>query len=129
LKHPSQYEALTTDLRAQLQSAVGATYTLERELGGGGMSRVWLATELASGVSTDRFRQEIRLAARLQHPHIVSLRSTGEADGLLFYTMPLIDPIDDYHFVVDVWRHADHELQGYVTEARTAIARLTAERS
>jgi len=106
LKHPSQYGALTTDLRAQLQSAVGATYTLERELGGGGMSRVFLATELAldrpvvlkllppelaSAVSTDRFRQEIRLAARLQHPHIVPLLSAGEADGLLYYTMPFVE--------------------------------------
>ena len=94
------------DLRAQLQSAVGHTYTLERELGGGGMSRVFLATEialdrpvvlkllppeLASSVSTDRFRQEVRLAARLQHPHIVPLHSAGEADGLLYYTMPLIE--------------------------------------
>ena len=85
---------------------MGKTYTLVRELGGGGMSRVFLATELAldrpvvlkllppelaSAVSTDRFRQEIRLAARLQHPHIVPLHSAGEADGLLFYTMPLID--------------------------------------
>jgi hypothetical protein len=37
--------------------------------------------------------------------------------------------IDDYHFVVDVWRHADPELQSYVTEARSAISRLIAERS
>jgi len=85
---------------------VGSTYTLERELGGGGMSRVFVATEtsldrpvvlkvlppeLAHAVSADRFRQEIRLAARLQHPHIVPLLSAGEADGLLYYTMPLVE--------------------------------------
>jgi hypothetical protein len=54
------------DLRAQLQSAVAHIY--------------------ATAVSTDRFRQEIRLAARLQHPHIVPLHSAGEAHGLLYYT-------------------------------------------
>jgi serine/threonine-protein kinase len=90
----------------RLQAALSVTYTLERELGGGGMSRVFLAVErslnrqivvkllppeLASAVSTDRFRQEIRLAARLQHPHIVPLLSAGEADGLLYYTMPLVE--------------------------------------
>jgi serine/threonine-protein kinase len=85
---------------------VGNTYAIERELGGGGMSRVFLATEtaldrpvvfkllppeLASGVSADRFRQEIRLAARLQHPHSVTLLSAGEAAGLLYYTMPFVE--------------------------------------
>ena len=90
----------------RLQASLSATYALERELGGGGMSRVFLATEraldrpvvlkllppeLASGVSSDRFRQEIRLAARLQHPHIVPLLSAGEADGLLYYTMPFVE--------------------------------------
>jgi serine/threonine-protein kinase len=85
---------------------VGDTYTLERELGGGGMSRVFTATErsldrtvvlkvlppeLAQALSTDRFRQEIRLAARLQHLHIVPLLSAGEADGLLYYTMPFVE--------------------------------------
>jgi len=50
-----------------------------------------LPPELAHAVSADRFRQEIRLAARLQHPHIVPLLSAGEADGLLYYTMPLVE--------------------------------------
>jgi serine/threonine-protein kinase len=86
--------------------AVGSTYRIERELGGGGMSRVFLATELAlerpvvlkllppelaQAVSIERFHQEIRLAARLQHPHIVALLSAGDADGLLYYTMPFIE--------------------------------------
>ena len=99
------------DLQAQLQAALGDAYRLERELGGGGMSRVFVATEtalnrkvvikflspeLAAGVSADRFRREIQLAARLHHPHIVPLLAAGEVklDGdqtLLYYTMPLVD--------------------------------------
>jgi serine/threonine protein kinase len=76
-----------TDLRDRLRLALGAAYTLDRELGGGGMSRAFVATEtalgrtvvvkvlppeLAAGVRTDRFTREIALAARLQHPHIVT---------------------------------------------------------
>jgi tetratricopeptide (TPR) repeat protein len=93
------------DLAAQLQGALGAAYTLERELGGGGMSRVFLATEtalgrqvvikvlppeLAAGLSVERFRREIQLAASLQHPHIVPLLAAGSAGGLLYYTMPMV---------------------------------------
>jgi serine/threonine-protein kinase len=98
------------ELQEQLQSALGNAYRLERELGGGGMSRVFVATEtalnrkvvikflspeLAAGVSADRFRREIQLAARLHHPHIVPLLAAGEVkvggDTLLYYTMPLVD--------------------------------------
>ncbi len=90
----------------RLQAALVSTYRIERELGGGGMSRVFVATELAldrpvvlkvlppelaQAVSIERFHQEIRLAARLQHPHIVALLSAGDADGLLYYTMPYIE--------------------------------------
>ncbi|MGE5729966.1 MAG: protein kinase domain-containing protein [Gemmatimonas sp.] len=93
-------------LREQLQASLGANYALERELGGGGMSRVYVATEktlgrtvvvkvlppdLAHAVSVERFRREIAMAARLQHPHIVPLLTAGEADGLPYYTMPYID--------------------------------------
>ena len=85
---------------------MGGVYTLERELGGGGMSRVFLAEEIALGrrivikllppelahaVSAERFRQEIRLAAGLQHPFIVPVLSAGEAAGLLYYTMPFVE--------------------------------------
>ena len=80
------------ELQEQLQGALGDAYRLERELGGGGMSRVFVATEtalnrkvvikflapeLAAGVSADRFRREIQLAARLHHPHIVPLLAAG----------------------------------------------------
>ncbi len=94
------------DLREQLQSALGAAYALERELGGGGMSRVFLATETALGrtvvikvlppelrgvVSVERFRREVRLAARLRHPHVVPLLAAGDADGVPYYTMPFVE--------------------------------------
>ena len=97
---------MTTDLREQLQSSLGDTYTLDRELGGGGMSRVFTATEtalgrpvvvkvlppeLAAGVSTDRFKREISVAARLQHPHIVPLLSAGQIEGLPYFTMPFVE--------------------------------------
>jgi tRNA A-37 threonylcarbamoyl transferase component Bud32/tetratricopeptide (TPR) repeat protein len=94
------------DLREQLQTTFGSAYTLERELGGGGMSRVFVAEETALGrkvvvkvlppdlgasVNVDRFRREIRLAARLQHPHIVAVLTAGESNGLPYYTMPFVD--------------------------------------
>ncbi len=94
------------ELREQLQSALGMTYSLERELGGGGMSRVFAATEtalgrrvvikvvpaeLGAGVNVDRFKREIMLAAKLQHPHIVPVLTAGEIDGVPYYTMPYID--------------------------------------
>ena len=50
-----------------------------------------LPPELGTGVSIDRFKREIALAARLQHPHIVPLFSAGDLDGLPYYTMPFID--------------------------------------
>ena len=74
-----------SDLQARLQEAIRAAYTIERELGGGGMSRVFVATEtelgrkvvikvlppeMGAGVNVERFRREIQLAASLQHPHI-----------------------------------------------------------
>jgi serine/threonine-protein kinase len=93
-------------LRDDLQAALGASYTLDRELGGGGMSRVFLADEarlgrkvvikvlspeLAAGVSGERFEREIRLAAQLAHPSIVPLLAAGDANGLPYYTMPFVE--------------------------------------
>jgi serine/threonine-protein kinase len=94
------------DLRDQLQATLSGNYTLERELGGGGMSRVFVAEETALGrkvvikvlppetaaqVSLERFKREILLAAKLQHPHIVPLLSAGESEGLPYFTMPLVE--------------------------------------
>jgi len=95
-----------TDFANHLQEALGTNYKLDRELMGGGMSRVFVAIdsvlgrrvvvkvlppELAAGVNRDRFRREIQVAAQLQHPHIVPLLSAGEQGDLLWYTMPFID--------------------------------------
>src|SRR5688572_16717332 len=95
-----------TDFVSQLRRTVGAAFDIERELSGGGMSRVFVATEralgrrvvikvlppdLAAGVNMERFRREIQLAAQLHHPHIVPLLSTGEGEGILYYTMPFIE--------------------------------------
>ncbi|HUL71128.1 MAG TPA: protein kinase [Gemmatimonadales bacterium] len=95
-----------SDLQDRLAAVLGPHYRLERELGGGGMSQVFLAVETAldrkvvlkvlppdfgAALSPDRFRREIQLAASLNHPHIVPLLAAGEADGLLYYTMPYIE--------------------------------------
>src|SRR6476620_1974219 len=95
-----------TDIRQQLQQTLGSSYTLERELAGGGMSRVFVATdrslgrrvvikvlppELTAGVNRERFRREIQVAAQLQHPHIVTLLSAGEDGDVIYYTMPYIE--------------------------------------
>ena len=94
------------DLRDQLQRSLGDAYTLERELGGGGMSRVFLANETALGrqvvvkvlppemaaqLSLERFKREILLAARLQHPHIVPVLSAGDSGGSPYFTMPFVE--------------------------------------
>jgi serine/threonine protein kinase len=94
------------DLRSQLQAALGSGYTLDRELGGGGMSRVFVADErrlnrkivvkvlspeLAQGLSAERFEREIQVAASLQQANIVPVLSSGEMDGLPFYTMPFVE--------------------------------------
>lgn len=94
------------EIREQLQRTLGGAYTLERELGGGGMSQVFLAEETALGrkvvvkvlppgrtgdVNIERFKREIQVAARLQHAHIVPVLSAGETNGLPYYTMPFVD--------------------------------------
>ena len=95
------------DIQDRLQQALGPAYVIERELGGGGMSRVFLAheaalgrkvvikvlrPELAEALSAERFKREVKLAARLQHPHIVPLLAAGEfGDSVLYYTMPFVE--------------------------------------
>jgi len=93
-------------LRDQLQDTLGDEYTITRELGGGGMSRVFVAREeslrrnvvvkvlppdLLAGVNAERFDREITLAAGLQHPHIVPVLTAGQMQGVPFYTMPFVD--------------------------------------
>jgi tetratricopeptide (TPR) repeat protein len=94
-----------SDLPQQLQAALADRYTLERELGRGGMAVVYLARdlkhdrpvalkvlrpELAASIGADRFLREIRIAARLNHPNILALIDSGEADGHLYYVMPYV---------------------------------------
>ena len=93
-------------LLEQLQESLGSAYTIARELGGGGMSRVFLATEnrfnrkvvvkvlspeLAASVSAERFEREIQLAAQLQQANIVPLLATGDTNGLPYFTMPFVE--------------------------------------
>src|SRR5438309_4553205 len=94
------------DLLARLQAALADRYTIERELGRGGMATVYLAQdrkhhrqvaikvlkpELAAALGPERFLREIDTAARLNHPHILPLHDSGEADGFLFYVMPYVE--------------------------------------
>ncbi len=94
------------DIRARLQAGLGDAYTLEGEIGGGGMSRVFVAREaalgrrvviktlspeLAAGFSAERFARETRLAASLQQANIVPLLAAGSAEGLPYYTMPYVE--------------------------------------
>jgi serine/threonine-protein kinase len=89
-----------------LQLAIGNAYTLERELEGGGMSRVFVAEEVQLGrkvvvkfvegdvgnsLSIERFRREVRLVAVLQHPHIVPVLAAGQATDTPYYTMPYVE--------------------------------------
>jgi eukaryotic-like serine/threonine-protein kinase len=94
------------DLRQRVQESLSGTHTIERELGGGGMSRVFvasehrlgrkvvvkvLAPELAAAMSAERFEREIQLAASLQQANILPVISAGDMDGLPFYTMPFVE--------------------------------------
>jgi serine/threonine-protein kinase len=102
---PDRYFVDMQELRDQLTAAVGGAFKIGDELGGGGMSRVFVAEdlalgrtvvikvlhpELAAGVNAERFKREVQLAARLQHPHIVPVLSAGEVNGLPYYVMPFV---------------------------------------
>ncbi len=97
---------MTDEFRRRLEPALADQYTFERELGGGGMSRTYLAREIAlnrlvvikvlspellAGISVERFRREVLLAAQLQHPHVVPVLSTGDVDGIPWFSMPYVD--------------------------------------
>ena len=94
------------ELLGRLQSALADRYRLDREIGAGGMATVYLAQdvrhdrrvalkvlrpELAAVIGADRFLAEIKLTANLQHPHILPLFDSGEADCYLFYVMPFVE--------------------------------------
>src|SRR5499433_2080779 len=94
------------DTRTELTNALADRYTIERELGRGGMATVFLARdlkhgrpvalkvllgELAATLGPERFQREIHFAARLQHPHILTVLDSGEAAGQLWFTMPFVE--------------------------------------
>jgi serine/threonine protein kinase len=89
-----------------IAEALQERYTLERELGRGGMATVYLAIdrkhkrpvalkvlrpELALSLGPERFRREVEIAARLQHPHILTVHDSGETAGRLWFTMPYVE--------------------------------------
>ena len=97
---------MITGLGDQLQAVLGSAYHVERELGGGGMSRLFVATERSLGrpvvikvlppelsgeVSAARFQREIAVTAHLQHPHILPILAAGAGDELLYYVMPFVE--------------------------------------
>jgi len=97
---------MTVEPQARLSAALADRYRIERELGAGGMATVWLAEdlkhdrkvaikvlkpELAAVLGAERFVQEIKTTAQLQHPHILPLHDSGTADGFLYYVMPYVE--------------------------------------
>jgi eukaryotic-like serine/threonine-protein kinase len=105
LWHPHS-PGLVPEILTRLQQALADRYRIERELGRGGMASVYLAwdlkhdrpvalkvlrPELAHALGADRFLREIRLCARLQHPHILSIHDSGDSGGQLWFTMPFVE--------------------------------------
>ncbi len=103
---PSDTPSSTDTLSGRLQTALGDNYRVERELGGGGMSRVFVAfdtslerqvvvkvlhEDVVEGISRERFRREILLSANLQHPNIVGVLAAGDAGGLPYFVMPFVE--------------------------------------
>ncbi len=94
------------DLLDRLKTALSDRYAIDEEIGSGGMATVYLAKdlkhdrdvavkvlrpELAAALGPERFLREIKIAARLHHPHILALHDSGEADGFLYYVMPYVE--------------------------------------
>jgi eukaryotic-like serine/threonine-protein kinase len=97
---------VSNDPISRLNATLDGRYSIERELGRGGMATVYLATdlrhrrpvaikvlhpELAHSLGTDRFVREVEIIAKLSHPHVLPLFDSGTADGLLFYVMPYVE--------------------------------------
>ncbi|HEX9164692.1 MAG TPA: serine/threonine-protein kinase [Gemmatimonadales bacterium] len=104
--HPRGVAPSGGSAKARLKAALADRYRIERELGAGGMATVYLAEdlkhnrkvavkvlhpELAAVLGAERFLAEIRTTANLQHPHILPLHDSGQADGLLFYVIPYVE--------------------------------------
>jgi serine/threonine-protein kinase len=94
------------DVLERLKAALADRYRIERELGSGGMATVYLAhdlqherqvavkvlrPELAASLGADRFLREIKITANLNHPHILPLLDSGDANSFLYYVMPYVE--------------------------------------
>ena len=105
MMQPRESRSNVTDAFDRLKTALSDRYAIERELGSGGMATVYLAEDLkhhrkvavkvlrpdlAAALGPERFLREIEIAAQLQHPHILPLHDSGEADGFLYYVMPYV---------------------------------------
>ena len=99
---------MSDDVLDRLKTALADRYTVEREIGHGGMATVYLAEdirhersvavkvlrpELAASLGSERFLREIKIAANLTHPHILPVHDSGKADGFLYYVMPYIEAL------------------------------------
>ena len=128
--------AMSSQLRDNLQASLGDTFRIERELGGGGMSHVFLAeetrfgrkvvikvlsTDIGASLSAERFEREIKLAARLQHPHIVPLLAAGDVGGIPYYTMPYVagSSLRERMLAGPI---PQHEAQGILRDVAKALA-------
>ena len=95
-----------TEVLDRLKAALADRYAVQRELGSGGMATVYLAedlklerhvavkvlkAELAAILGKERFLREVKITAKLEHPHILGLYDSGEADGFLYYVMPYVE--------------------------------------
>jgi len=129
---------MKAELRGQVQADLADRYTLDRELGRGGMASVLLARdlqhdrmvalkvlhpELASTVGADRFKREIRVAARLQHPNILGILDHGvTAGGQLWFTMPFVEGENAYERLQRERQFAPAEALRIATAAASALA-------
>jgi eukaryotic-like serine/threonine-protein kinase len=126
------------ELRAQIQAALADRYTLERDLGKGGMASVVQArdlqhdrvvalkvlhAELGATVGADRFRREIRVAERLRHPNILGILDSGQTpDGQLWFTMPLVEGENAYERLQKVHQFAPDDAIRIATATASALA-------
>jgi eukaryotic-like serine/threonine-protein kinase len=125
------------ELLQQLRTELGRAYSVERELGGGGMARVFVARdralgrqvvikvlspELAAGVSARRFEREIRLAASLQQANIVPVLSAGSAGDVPYYTMPFVEGLSLRQRLSPVERLPLPEAVGILRDVARALA-------
>ena len=130
------------ELRDRLQAALGDLYRIEREIGGGGMSRLFLANEaslnrqvvikllppeMTSDVSAARFKQEIELAAQLQHPNVLPVLTAGSQDDLIYYVMPYVTGESLRHRLTSDGRASIEDTRKVLSEVADALAHAHAQ--